>query len=354
MAVKGEIVKDAISTVTKPQCAPSTSALFHRLKKRVLIVGTGSLGARLYQSLMFRNGGFTECVGFVDKDSCVLTNHIPRSQYLGSFDQLFEVVESQRINTIAVCMEDRRSTLPVHTLLDLKAMGITIVDGHELYEERTGRLSIDLLHPGALVFSTGFRRRLLSMGIKRLIDITGAGIGLLLLLPIVLIVGLLIKIDSPGPAFYRQIRVGLRGHPFMIWKFRSMCQDAEKTGPRWAEPRDPRISRMGRWLRKLRLDEIPQLINVLRGEMSLVGPRPERPVFVQQLRGAIPYYDIRHTVQPGITGWAQIQFRYGASEEDAHTKLQYDLYYVKNLSVVLDLRILLRTIRVILLGEGAR
>jgi lipopolysaccharide/colanic/teichoic acid biosynthesis glycosyltransferase len=178
--------------------------------------------------------------------------------------------------------------------------------------------------------------------------------GLVLVSPLMAVIGLLIKCDSPGPVFYRQVRVGLRAQPYMIWKFRSMFADAEKDGARWASQEDARISRVGRYLRKWRLDEIPQLINVIRGEMSLVGPRPERPVFVQQLRSLIPYYDLRHTVRPGITGWAQTQFHYGASTEDSHVKLQYDLYYVKYLSIQLDARVMLETIRVILRGEGAR
>jgi lipopolysaccharide/colanic/teichoic acid biosynthesis glycosyltransferase len=181
-----------------------------------------------------------------------------------------------------------------------------------------------------------------------------AFVGIILLVPLFVLVGLLIKFDSQGSVFYRQMRVGFRGQPFMILKFRSMSQDAEKSGPRWAEMNDPRVSRVGRWLRKLRIDELPQLINVLKGEMSLVGPRPERPMFVQELREKIPYYDLRHTVRPGITGWAQSRFRYGASIGDAHVKLQYDLYYVKNMSLALDFRILIETARVVLFAEGAR
>ncbi len=189
---------------------------------------------------------------------------------------------------------------------------------------------------------------------KRFGDMLVAIGGLLVLLPLFLLVAFLIKVDSPGPVIYRQIRVGLRGQPFAIWKFRSMVQDAENSGPQWAQTSDPRISRIGWWLRKIRVDEFPQLVNVLRGEMSLVGPRPERPVFVQDLRKTIPYYDLRHTVRPGITGWAQVKFRYGASAEDAHMKLQYDLYYVKRLSFALDMQILVETIRVMCLGEGAQ
>jgi lipopolysaccharide/colanic/teichoic acid biosynthesis glycosyltransferase len=189
---------------------------------------------------------------------------------------------------------------------------------------------------------------------KRTFDLFVSLTGLAIATPLLALIGILIKLDSPGPVFYRQVRVGLRAQPYMIWKFRSMFTDAEKGGARWTSEEDPRVSRLGRYLRKWRLDEIPQLINVIRGEMSLVGPRPERPVFVQELRSIIPFYDLRHAVRPGITGWAQTQFRYGASAEDAHVKLQYDLYYVKNSSMRLDFRILVDTIRVILLGYGAR
>jgi sugar transferase (PEP-CTERM system associated) len=242
----------------------------------------------------------------------------------------------------------------VQALLDCKTVGIEVIDGHQIYESELGRLSIDQLRPSALIFSTGFKRRFLTMSLKRAVDAVIAAIGLVLLMPLCLLIGLLIKIDSPGPVFYRQIRVGLCRQPYMIWKFRSMYSDAEKSGPRWADKQDPRVSRVGGILRKLRIDELPQLYNVLRGEMSLVGPRPERPEFVKELRKKIPYYDIRHTVRPGVTGWAQIRFRYGSSDEDAHTKLQYDLYYVKNMTLGLDLRILTETTRVVLFGEGAR
>jgi sugar transferase (PEP-CTERM system associated) len=274
---------------------------------------------------------------------------------LGTLDRLFAIVECNNITMIAVCLENRRDIMPTETLLDFKTtMGIEVVDGHQLYEELSGRLSVDSLKPSALIFSTGFRRRVMPMLCKRLIDLVIAAFGLLVLAPVFLLCALLIKIDSRGPASYRQIRVGLRGHPFVIRKFRSMVDGAEKAGPQWAAAKDPRVSRVGRWLRKSRLDELPQLFNVLKGEMSLVGPRPERPVFVQTLRAEIPYYDLRHTVRPGITGWAQIRFRYGASAADSHTKLQYDLYYVKHLSLALDLRVLLETVRVVFLGEGAR
>lgn len=324
------------------------------LKRRVLILGVGPLGMDLCQVLLQRGAWFTEVVGFLAKDDAQVGERHGGPLVIGTFDQLFEIAERYHVDTIAVCLEDRRAVLPVQTLLDMKAMGLDIVDGHLLYEEESGRLSIDLLKPSALIFSTGFRRRIFTMVLKRAIDFVLSVIGLIVLFPLMIVVAVVIKLDSPGSVFYRQMRVGLRGQPYMIWKFRSMARDAEKSGARWAVEGDPRISRVGRFLRKWRLDEIPQLFNVLKGEMSLVGPRPERPVFVQDLRNSIPYYDLRHTVRPGLTGWAQTQFRYGSSAEDSHTKLQYDLYYLKNLSLGLDLRILIETIKVVVSGQGAR
>lgn len=333
---------------------PVRRAKWLSLKKRLLILGSGELAKDLCNVLTSKCKGTIEVVGFVDHDAIRIGERLMDVGIIGTYDSLFEIVERHQVQAIAVCLDDRRDRLPVRALLDCKAMGLVVVDGHNLYEEETGRLSIDALWPSVLVFSTGFQRRVISGLLKRSMDVFLAGLGLIALAPFLLIVALAIKVDSPGPVFYRQMRVGLRGQPYMIWKFRSMSNDAEKNGPRWALAGDPRVSRVGRWLRKSRIDEVPQFINVLKGEMSLVGPRPERPVFVQELRERIPYYDLRHTVRPGITGWAQIRFRYGASTDDAHKKLQYDLYYVKNLSVGLDLHILVHTARVILLGEGAR
>lgn len=332
----------------------SVSASSSRLRKRVLILGRGQLAVEVAQVLASKRIPMVDVLGFIDHDGSRVGETVSNFTVIGTYGQLVQLVESYRVETIAVCLEDRRSFMPVATLLDLKAQGVDVVDGHHLYEEEAGRLSIDLIKPSALIFSSGFRRRKLAMGWKRFVDVIVAAVGLVAVLPIFVIVSALIKLDSHGQVFYRQVRVGLRGQPYMIWKFRSMRQDAEKSGPRWAQAGDPRVSRVGKWLRKTRIDELPQFINVLRGEMSLVGPRPERPVFVQELRTTIPYYDIRHTVRPGVTGWAQVKFRYGASQEDSHTKLQYDLYYVKNLSLFLDLRIMVHTIRVMMLGEGAQ
>ncbi|MBK9306931.1 MAG: TIGR03013 family PEP-CTERM/XrtA system glycosyltransferase [Nitrospira sp.] len=320
----------------------------------MLILGGGKLAKELYQFVLSERLDLMEIVGalVVENDRIERNHEIPG--LIGTHEQLARVVEEQRVNTIVVCFEDRRSVLPVEQLLDLKAMGIDVLDGHQLFEEVSGRLSIDSLRPSNLIFSTGFKQSTVTRVTKRFVDLSVSAVGLLVLSPLFILVALLIKAESAGPVIYRQLRVGLRGRPFLIWKLRSMKQDAESSGAQWAQTDDPRITRMGKLLRKFRIDEFPQLINVLRGEMSLVGPRPERPMFVQDLRKIIPYYDLRHTVRPGITGWAQIKFRYGASAEDAHMKFQYDLYYVKRLSFMLDMRILVETMRTILLGEGAK
>ena len=342
------IISPSLRETTIPRPKP------YSFKRHVVILGCGQLAMEVFHILLTKRRMTVKVVGFVDREPSQVSSPIESRQIIGTYENLREVVEQFHVRTIVVCVEDRRSVLPVQALLDCKTIGIEVVDGHQMYEEESGRLSIDQLRPSALIFSTGFKRRVLAMGFKRVVDVVVSAIGLALLTPLCILIGLLIKIDSPGPVFYRQLRVGLRGQPYMIFKFRSMYRDAEKNGPRWAEKHDTRVSRVGRILRKSRMDELPQLYNVLRGEMSLVGPRPERPVFVDELRRKIPYYDIRHTVRPGVTGWAQTQFRYGSSAEDTHTKLQYDLYYVKNMTFALDSRILTETIRVVLLGEGAR
>ena len=319
-------------------------------RRQVLILGRGDFAMTCWQILSQEPRMAGRVVGFVDHFDCDQVG----DAVLGNLAELPELVQRYKVGMIVVCLEDRRSTLPVDVLLKLKVTGIEIIDGHRLFEKVTGRLSIDSLRPSALIFSAGFKRRAVAMRMKRVVDVTIASLGLLLMAPVLVIVAILIKLDSPGPIFYCQSRVGRGSQPFMIIKFRSMVNDSETSGPRWAQKNDHRISRVGRWLRKARIDEIPQFINVLKGEMSVVGPRPERPMFVEELRTQIPYYDIRHTVRPGITGWAQVMFGYAASQEDSHLKFQYDLYYIKNLSLWLDLKALSKTIRVLIKGEGAR
>ncbi|RMH37839.1 MAG: TIGR03013 family PEP-CTERM/XrtA system glycosyltransferase [Nitrospirae bacterium] len=327
---------------------------FTGLRKKVLILGDGRLANNLARVLLGQRRNRYDILGFVTCDASNLGKQIVNPKVIGTLDRLFDLAERERVDIVAVCFDEKRGTMPVETLLDLKSLGVQVVDGYRLYEEECGRLPIDELRPSFLVFSSGFRRRPVAMAMKRAVDLVGSSCGLVLLAPLLMIIALLIKLDSPGPVLYRQTRVGMHGRPYTLLKFRSMRHDAEAEGVKWAAERDPRVTKVGYWLRKLRLDELPQFLNVLKGEMSLVGPRPERPQFVHELREIIPYYDLRHTVRPGITGWAQTCFQYAASIDDSHMKLQYDLYYVKNLSLSLDLKILLKTVKVVLLGVGAR
>lgn len=265
-----------------------------------------------------------------------------------------DFAEAVRAEEIVVACADRRG-LPFNELLECKLKGIQVVDYVRFWEREAGYVDVDHVGEGAMALDDGFRVNFSRRVVKRTFDVVVSLCFLILASPICAIVALLIRLDSPGPALFLQDRVGLNGKTFSIWKFRSMRHDAEADGiARWASERDPRITRVGHFIRATRLDEFPQVLNVLFGDMSFIGPRPERPVFVEQLRKEIPFYDIRHRVQPGITGWAQVSYRYGASREDAKKKLCYDLYYVKNNDTVLDLAILLQTVRVILFAHGGR
>ena len=240
-------------------------------------------------------------------------------------------------------------------LLEMKLEGVTFDHLASVYEQYTGKIAIDNLRPSWLIFSEGFRKSRLQDGLKRAIDALSAVIGLILALPIMLLVAVAVKTTSRGPVFYHQSRVGQRGRVFVVHKFRSMREDAEKgTGAVWATKQDNRVTRVGRFLRLTRLDELPQLWNVLRGDMSLVGPRPERPEFVSSLTKEIPFYGQRHTIRPGLTGWAQVRYTYGASVEDALEKLQYDLFYIKNRSLALDLFVIAKTVKTVLMRQGAQ
>ncbi len=268
-----------------------------------------------------------------------------------------DVATEAEADEIVVAMDNRRGNLPIRDLLDAKLRGIQVIDILEFLERETGKIRIDIVNPGWLIFGTGFRSSRYSKSYKRLIDIFVSGLLLSLALPIMLLIIIAIKIEDgfSAPILYRQLRVGRNNKPFNVVKFRSMRVDAEADGQAvWAQKNDSRVTRVGACLRKSRLDEIPQVLNVLRGQMSLVGPRPERPEFVEGLRESVPYYAERHTVKPGITGWAQLRYSYGASEDDAAEKLQYDLYYVKNQNIVLDIMIILQTVEVVLWGKGAR
>ena len=258
---------------------------------------------------------------------------------------------------IVVAMDDRRGNLPVRQLIDAKLRGVEVIDLVDFMERETGKIHLDLVKPGWLIFTPGFRLTRLRQYSKRTFDVVASTAALLVCWPVMLLVAIAIKIYDgvDQPIIYRQRRVGFHGQPFEVLKFRSMRTDAEKDGTaKWATENDPRITRIGHFLRKYRLDELPQVFNVLAGQMSIVGPRPERPEFVRELSRDIPFYDERHMVKPGVTGWAQLKYAYGSSTEDAKQKLQYDLYYVKNHSLLLDLMIILQTVEVVLWGKGSR
>jgi len=273
---------------------------------------------------------------------------------LGDYAAISSICKEANVDRIIVALDERRGRFPIEQLLLCRLKGIRVDDGMAFTEDLAGKLSVENLRPSSLIFSNGFKRTALSKRAKRYLDIVASALGLVLSLPVCLITALAIKLESPGPVFYRQERVGEDGKIFTLLKFRSMCSDAEKNGPVWATLKDQRVTRIGNVIRRLRLDEIPQMINVLKGEMSFVGPRPERPVFIQQLQKEIPYYSQRHVAKPGITGWAQIRYPYGASKEDALEKLKYDLYYIKHMSVLFDLTIILETIKIVLLRRGSR
>jgi sugar transferase (PEP-CTERM system associated) len=276
-------------------------------------------------------------------------------QILGPDHQLAAIARAQRAARLVVALEERRGTLPVAELLQARMDGLLVEEREAMYERIAGKIAIEGLRPSYLIFGAGFRKKPLQVAIKRTIDIAASSVGLLAASPICLLAAIAIKLDSRGPVLFRQARVGQYGRPFHILKFRTMRHDAEQqSGPVWASKNDARVTRTGWLLRLTRIDEIPQMLNVLAGQMSFVGPRPERPFFVKELSKEIPLYPARLSVKPGITGWAQVNHHYGASLEDAMEKLRYDLYYVKNLGPLFDLNIILRTVGVILFGKGAR
>jgi sugar transferase (PEP-CTERM system associated) len=268
---------------------------------------------------------------------------------------LADRIKNRAVNQVITAFTDRRGTLPVRELLELRLSGIRVDDATALLEKISGKIEVDDVYPSWLIFSEGFPLNPTFMMVRRLISFLVSLICLVVFLPLIPLIAAAIKLTSPGPVFFRQKRVGCNGSVFTCYKFRTMRVHAEDViGPAWASDDDPRVTRVGKWLRHARLDEIPQLWNVLRGEMGFVGPRPERPEFVEWLSREIPYYHLRHVICPGITGWAQIRYQYGASLEESKEKLKYDLYYIKYLSLSFDLIIMLESAKIILLGRGAR
>lgn len=325
------------------------------LRRRVVVLGTGTRAAEVGKLLKDNPGHHKfQLVGYLPQDG--VQHHVDEDLILRDSSPLIAVVHKYLVDEVVVGVRDRRNgKLSMPDLLECKLEGVAITDLSTFFERETGHVQLDCLNPSWMVFSDGFRRSSYKNIVKRMFDIVVSCALLLLTLPVMLLTGLLIYLDSGGPIFYRQQRVGECGHLFRILKFRSMRPDAESAGaPQWAKQGDTRITQIGKIIRMLRVDELPQIFNVLRGDMSFVGPRPERPYFVNELAKRIPHYLNRHTVKPGITGWAQIRYPYGASTEDAAKKLQYDLYYVKNHSLFLDLIILFQTAQVVLFGKGAR
>jgi sugar transferase (PEP-CTERM system associated) len=319
--------------------------------RRTLIVGNGELALELARLVREHRDLGLDLVGMLARDRSQVA---PARGVVGTYRDLLDLVTRERVQVVLVAYPDRRGTLPVEQLLEVKFRGVEVQEGVSFYERETGKIFVRELKPSQLIFAEGFTIRPATRRLKRLLDVVVAAAGLLLAAPLMLLSALAIAIDSRGPILYRQVRAGELGRPFTLYKFRSMRVDAEQTGARFAEENDPRVTRVGRFIRKTRLDELPQLYNVLRGEMSMVGPRPERPVFVEQLDSQVPYFKQRLYVKPGLTGHAQVRCRYGATAEDHLEKLQYDLYYIKSYSVMFDLSIILDTIKVVLLRIGAR
>jgi sugar transferase (PEP-CTERM system associated) len=318
------------------------------LRERVYLLGDGERANRIFESVRTRAELGMDVVGWTGEGS----NSGVTRESLGGI--LRELATSGSVDRVIVALKDRRLSMPVTELLELRLQGIRIDDGTSLCERLFGQIEVDELHPSWLIFGDGFAPTRSYRIIQPALSVLVALVLSVLTLPLIPIIAILIKISSPGPILYRQQRVGLRGRVFHCYKFRTMRSDAEAdSGPTWASDEDPRITKVGKFLRSTRLDEIPQLWNVLRGDMEFVGPRPERPEFIEWLTKEIPYYQIRHTVPPGITGWAQVCYKYGNTVEDSKEKLRYDLYYIKNASLGLDLMILFQTIKTVVLGRGA-
>jgi sugar transferase (PEP-CTERM system associated) len=326
-----------------------------RVKRRVLVLGTGTRAAKVdaLERELKRTGGF-KVVGFIPtRDG---HHFVDKARLLPDTGPLCAIARKYDVDEIVIGMRDRRGGgLPLDDVLACKLNGIDIIDLPSFFERETGHVQLQSLNPSWMIFSEGFGQSVWRDRSKRIFDIAASSALLVATAPVILLAAALIVLESGRPILYRQERVGHAGKLFNVLKFRSMRQDAEKGGkPVWAAVNDDRVTRVGRVIRKLRIDELPQIFNVLRGDMSFVGPRPERPYFVEKLESQVPYYAFRHHVKPGITGWAQIRYPYGSSVEDAIEKVQYDLYYVKNHTMFLDLVILFQTAQVVLFGKGAR
>lgn len=328
------------------------------LTERVLVLGAGDLAFSLAREISDRRDCGFEIAALVpgrNEEVKKLRRRDPDVPIVERpAESLFDIARDLRVQRVVVALQDRRQALPVEQLLKCRLSGIQIEEREGLYERITGKIAVEALRPSYLIFNEGFRKSPIRLATKRVLDVATSAIGLILASPIILLTAIAVKLDSRGPVFYKQERVGQDGRTFMLIKFRSMRTDAEAgTGPVWARQNDDRVTRVGRIIRKVRIDEIPQMWNVLRGEMSFVGPRPERPLFTEELSREIPYFLERLCVKPGITGWAQVCYPYGNTRADAIQKLQYDLFYIKNMSILFDLAVMLQTVKVVVLRRGA-
>jgi sugar transferase (PEP-CTERM system associated) len=328
------------------------------LEHRVVVLGIDELAAKIARLGAAATSPYN-IVAFVPLSNGQLHADVDQGRVVSGIQleqpkALLDLAQQRNINEVVLASHERRG-MPVDALMACKLDGLIVTNFSDFWERQAGQIDLDSLSPGGVIFSTGFRISWPGAVLKRLFDILVGTLLLIITFPICVVTAIVIKLDSPGPIFYEQERVGLHRRPFQILKFRSMRQDAEKGGTAvWAQKQDPRVTRVGNFIRRTRIDEIPQVINVLAGEMSFVGPRPERPVFVEELIKKIPFYDVRHQLKPGITGWAQINLPYGASDEDAKAKLAFDLYYVKNWNLFLDIVILFQTVQVVLWRLGSR
>ncbi|HSF14763.1 MAG TPA: TIGR03013 family XrtA/PEP-CTERM system glycosyltransferase [Vicinamibacteria bacterium] len=325
-----------------------------RFTKNVAILGTGRAAQEIARLASHSNG--YRVVGLYSDEKELVGQAIAGNRVIGTLETLTTRTNDLPVDVLVVALEDQRGKLPIAPLLRCRTAGVRVMHGPSFYEHLTGRIPVRSVRPSWLIFSPGFNKPRFFRASKRVGELLLTCIALLVAAPVLVLAALAVWLESGRPVFYRQERVGKDGHAFELYKLRTMRVDAEKdTGPVWASPDgDPRITRVGGLLRKSRLDELPQLLNILKGEMSFVGPRPERPCFVEQLRELIPYYDGRHSVKPGITGWAQVRCSYGSTVDEAEQKLQYDLFYIKNMSFLLDAMILLETVKVMIAGKGAR
>ena len=324
--------------------------------EKSVILGTGELARNILDEISNRKDLSYDIEFVIAPENTRKNNDKYKGAYVKyGFGNIRDLVEAKNVKNVIVALDEKRGVFPFQELLDCKIRGINIIDGEGFYERITGKLLVERINPSWLIFSEGFVKSRISRAVKRLAGVVMSTLLLIVLAPLILLVSVAIKLDSQGTVLFSQERVGENGKLFMVHKFRSMQADAEeKTGPVWAIDGDPRVTRVGKIIRKLRIDELPQLWNVFKGDMSFVGPRPERPFFVEKLKKTVPYYNERFSVKPGVTGWAQIKYPYGASEEDALEKLKYELYYIKNMSIIMDLIVIFHTFKIVLLGRGSR